>query len=178
MASTGQAFWYVHTWWRRWTGGKGWHASNTHTADRAAAQKSFCLVTQTTQRGVPTVDRSITSFSDSQLLYFCLLLVLTFSDIKHVDAFLVRGGAAVWGGRTPGSCRHGGWKKTLPPPTASCVMIIWVHLQLSSSFVCCKINSAITISALLHYFMFDAAHGRTWNFDWISYSCFHKVIYF
>ena len=22
-ASTGQAFWYVRTWWRRWTGGKG-----------------------------------------------------------------------------------------------------------------------------------------------------------
>lgn len=23
MASTGQAFWYVRTWWRGWTGGKG-----------------------------------------------------------------------------------------------------------------------------------------------------------
>lgn len=24
MASIGQAFWYVRTWWRRWTGGKSW----------------------------------------------------------------------------------------------------------------------------------------------------------
>lgn len=54
------------------------------------------------------------------------------------DASFVRGGAAVCDSRIPGSCRHGGWINTLPPPTTSCEM-----------------NIRRTFTAVIHYYVLE-----------------------
>lgn len=180
MASTGQAFWYVRTWWRRWTGGKGWHASITCTAGRAVSQSSVVLHDNTNPTTWST-HQCYSGFTLPAVSVFFLFFKLIFpSSSQHVcdckkgysvttslnkalqrgwlvlsdraaeinnleqlsrrgeDASFVRGGAAVCDSRIPGSCRHGGWINTLPPPTTSCEM-----------------NILRTFTAVIHYYVLE-----------------------
>lgn len=91
MASTGQAFWYVHTWWKRWTGGKDWPPSITLTAVSAGSQSSefSCMTTQTIQHWDPPVARIITLVSKSPTAVRLFHLIITSPDIFFTVCYSV-----------------------------------------------------------------------------------------